>query len=134
MRTSMIAAGLLACCATAAASTSPQDDPARAATARFAGLTAGLSPGRSQQCVLRSGYVVDAVGSRLIYRVHQNLIYVNQATQGCERVANGDALIRYSGASGRVCSGDRVRTESHAPIVRVTGTCALGPFIPYRKP
>lgn len=72
-----------------------------------------------------------AYGSTLVYKVSNNLIYVNDTTGGCEAIARGDYLVTKSNF-GRLCRGDIGRTFSPGSNVP-TGSCGLGSFTTYRK-
>jgi len=101
---------------------------------RFAKLTAGLIPGEPIQCINERlpATQVEAVGSRLIYKVNRKLVYVNETAGGCEAVARGDALVTNSFGT-RLCRGDTSRTVDLSTNA-TTGSCAFGLFIPYRAP
>lgn len=72
---------------------------------------------------------VKAIGSKLVYRVNRNRIYVSDTGGGCERVARGDALVTRQFGT-RLCRGDIATTVD--TIARFqTGSCAMGAFTPY---
>ena len=133
MRKLLIGLGMASCLAAAASA------PAREKLTdeqRFAKLTAGLVPGRPQQCLFgrdTGTNGLDAVGARLIYKDGRSRLYVNETSGGCENVARDDILVTQS-YTGRVCDGDIARTLSRATPRFTTGSCTLGRFIPYTKP
>jgi hypothetical protein len=73
---------------------------------------------------------LSAYRDKLIYRVSNKLVYVNQTTGGCQGVARGDALVTRQFQT-RLCRGDIAQTVSLPPGIP-TGSCALGDFTPYR--
>jgi hypothetical protein len=74
----------------------------------------------------------EAIGSALLYKVNNGLIYRNDTTGGCENVGRGDFIVTRS-PEGRLCRGDIGQTFQQGTRIP-TGSCALGNFIPYRKP
>ena len=96
---------------------------------------AGLVPGKPTSCIPLAGravYSTRAYGSTLVYKANGGEAYRNDTGGGCENAARGDVLVSVE-YQGRPCAGDIVRTVD--PYVRFpTGSCALGQFIPYRKP
>jgi len=97
-------------------------------------LIAGKVAGKPQTCIdtrFRQSSL-SAYGTKLIYRVSDKLVYVNETNGGCEGVARGDALISRQYQT-RACSGDIATTVQLPPNIP-TGSCALGEFIPYTKP
>ena len=97
-------------------------------------LIAGKVAGKPQSCINTrfQQSQLSAYGNKLIYRVSNKLVYVNETTGGCENVARGDALISRQ-YQARACSGDIATTVQLPPSIP-TGSCALGDFIPYTKP
>jgi len=73
----------------------------------------------------------EAYGATILYRVSPTLVYRNDTSGGCEKIASGDILVTTSN-SGRLCRGDLARTVSPASRAP-TGSCALGSFTAYRK-
>ena len=94
-------------------------------------MLAGLTPGAPVECLTTLPRTTgpEALGSRLVYRVSRNLVYVNETGGGCEGIARGDALITQT-PSTRQCRGDIARTVD-LPAGIDTGTCVLGTFVPY---
>lgn len=95
---------------------------------------AGLMPGQQTSCIPvagRSVYSTRAYGSTLVYKMTNGEAFRNNTAGGCENAARGDILVTVQ-YEGRPCSGDIIRTVD--PYARTTtGSCALGPFVPYRK-
>jgi len=97
-------------------------------------LIAGKVPGKPVSCIdtrFRPAQL-SAYGTKLIYRVSNKLVYVNETHGGCEGVARGDALISRQYQT-RACSGDIATTVQLPPNIP-TGSCALGDFVPYTTP
>lgn len=96
---------------------------------------AGLVPGKQTSCIPLTGRSVSstrAYGSTLVYKLASGEAYRSDTGGGCENVARGDVLVSVE-YQGRPCAGDIIRTVD--PYARIpTGSCALGPFTPYRKP
>ena len=96
---------------------------------------AGLMPGQPTSCIPLAGRSVlstRAYGDTLVYKTNNGEAYRNDTAGGCGNAARGDILVSVQ-YEGRPCSGDIVRTVD--PYARITtGSCALGPFVPYRKP
>lgn len=72
---------------------------------------------------------LSAVGSKLIYRVGRNRMYVSDTAGGCEQVARGDALVTRQFGT-RLCRGD-IATTINAVARIETGSCVIGSFTPY---
>lgn len=70
--------------------------------------------------------------SVLLYRVSSRLIYRNDVIGRCTGLQRGDTLITQS-YSSQICRGDIARVADLS-VGTVTGSCALGDFIPYRTP
>jgi hypothetical protein len=96
---------------------------------------AGLVPGQQTSCIPLTGLSVlssRAYGKTLVYKASNGEAFRNDTGGGCENAARGDILVTVQ-YEGRPCAGDIIRTVD--PYARTTtGSCALGPFIPYRKP
>ncbi len=126
---------LLAGCAT-----SPREAE-RAATAEaatqqaLATELAGLVPGEPTSCLPEPGRTQlssKGYGATIVYSASRTLKYRNDTTGGCERLSRGDTLITRT-PIGRVCRGDIATTVDRASGFQ-TGSCALGDFVPYRRP
>lgn len=97
-------------------------------------LIAGKVAGKPVTCIdtrFRQSQL-SAYGNKLIYRISNKLVYVNETNGGCEGVARGDALISRQYQT-RACSGDIATTVQLPPNIP-TGSCALGMFTPYTRP
>ena len=93
---------------------------------------AGLRPVHTDDCMSNfQTSSLKAYGSTLVYKVSNNLIYVNDTTGGCEAIARGDYLVTKSNF-GRLCRGDIGRTFQPGSSIP-TGSCGLGSFTAYRK-
>ena len=71
-----------------------------------------------------------AYDDKLVYRVSSKLVYVSETRGGCQGVARGDTLVTRQ-FQPRLCRGDIARTVNF-PAGIPTGSCAIGPFTPYR--
>ncbi len=100
--------------------------------AEYRKLIAGKTPGKPVDCIDTrfDRPSLSAYGDKLIYRVSNKLVYVNDSTGGCQGVARGDVLVTRQFQS-RLCRGDIAQTVSVPPAIP-TGSCALGAFTPYR--
>ncbi|WP_235512759.1 hypothetical protein [Sphingomonas sp. Leaf17] len=130
----MLAAAItLAACAPTAEQRARMASDDAAAQTQLAKKLAGLVPGPSSACLppIRATQV-EAYGPTLLYTVSRGLKYRSDTNGGCESLARGDILVTVSNGSG-VCQGDLARTVDRVARF-TTGGCAIGPFIPYRKP
>lgn len=100
----------------------------------FRKLLAGKTAGPPVDCIdtRRGTAQTSAYGDKLVYRFGGKLLYVSDTAGGCETVARGDILVTRQ-FSTQLCRGDIAQTVDR--VARFpTGSCALGPFTPYRKP
>lgn len=104
-----------------------------AGEAELAKATKGLVPGKELSCLppgrASDGQNIDHVG--ILYGFG-NQKYLSRMDPDCAsfRFSDIPVIVSYG---GQTCRGDIVRivdSSSHFP----KGSCALGPFIPYRKP
>jgi hypothetical protein len=124
------AALLLAACGGAERPENPQT---------LAGLDkalAGRVAGQAMSCVPvgPSSLHTSTYGRTILYRDATSgaPIYRNDTAGGCEGAARGDILVSVE-HEGRPCAGDIIHTVD--PTSRfMTGSCALGQFVPYTKP
>lgn len=119
---------LLASAATAA---TPGDRGERDAAGLDHDLT-GLTAGKPQDCIrhleARSSRIY---GSTVLFKVSSGLVYRNDTRGGCMNSGMQTAISTDS-VSPRLCAGDAAKTfDPQAGVL--TGTCTLGPFVPYRK-
>jgi hypothetical protein len=68
----------------------------------------------------------------LLYKVSSRLVYKNELFGRCSGLARGDTLITQS-FTGQLCRGDIARV-ANLTSGTLSGSCALGDFIPYRTP
>lgn len=126
------AALALAGCTMSPAETARAQSRADADRAALGQQLAGLHATGTDDCMSNvNTSSMKAYGSTLVYKVSNNLVYVNETSGGCEAIASGDYLVTRSN-SGRLCRGDIGRTfivGSNVP----SGSCALGSFTTYRK-
>ena len=110
---------------------------AQAADEEQAGLRrelAGLVPGQPSQCLpTRVRTDLRGYGTTLIYRVSDRLKYRTETSGGCEGVGRRDDILVTRSPSGRTCAGDISQTLDRGSRFPV-GSCALGQFVPYRRP
>ncbi|MGK6324975.1 hypothetical protein ACMGDM_18075 [Sphingomonas sp. DT-51] len=104
----------------------------RASDAAYQKLIAGKTPGKPVSCIdtRLTQPQLSAAGTKLIYRVSNKLVYVNETGGGCENVRRGDALVTRQFQT-RLCRGDIAQTVD-LPARIPTGSCALGAFVPYQ--
>lgn len=69
-------------------------------------------------------------GDTILYQVSGRLIYRTDTNGGCS-LDRDDILVTQS-PMGRLCSGDIARTVDRTSRF-MTGACAIGEFVPYRK-
>ncbi|MES2097244.1 MAG: hypothetical protein V4459_10845 [Pseudomonadota bacterium] len=127
-----IAALMLSGCALTPAQTARAADERAATQAALGKDLAGLAPTETRDCLDRyQSSSLKAYGSTLVYRVSSKLSYVNETGGGCEGVERGDILVTKS-ISGQLCRGD-IGTTVQSGSRTVTGSCALGSFVTWRK-
>jgi isopentenyl phosphate kinase len=92
----------------------------------------GLTPGTPQSCIDQSLVRdVKKFQNTILYQYSRREIYRNNTSDGCSGLQYGDVIVSRT-MTGQLCSGDIIHTvASGGP--GLTGTCALGPFIPYRR-
>jgi hypothetical protein len=125
----------LAACAPTAAERGQMEMRADAAQASLDTALAGLTPGEPVSCLpvsARQNYQIEGYGSTILYKVSRGLVYRNDTTGGCDRIARGDILVTRQ-PTGRLCSGDIATTIDNVSRFQ-NGSCALGSFVPYRRP
>lgn len=119
-------------CAMSPAETARAQAAAQADRDALGQQLAGLRPTETDDCMTNyQSSSLKAYGSTLVYRVSNNLIYVNDTSGGCEGIQRGDYLVTKSNF-GRACRGDIGRTFQAGSQIP-TGSCALGSFTTYRK-
>lgn len=92
----------------------------------------GLTPGAPQRCLVRERFSeVHGVPDAVLYVGGRTRKYLNRVVGRCPGLARGDIVIVRS-LRGDPCEGDQVQTRE-ALNGRLSGSCALGPFIPYSK-
>lgn len=70
--------------------------------------------------------------SLILYRVSRKLVYRNDLIGRCTGLTRGDPLIVRS-FGGQYCRGDLAQT-ANLTVGTLSGSCALGDFVPYRTP
>ena len=99
---------------------------------KLAAAIDGFIAGKPQQCIRLD----EATGSEIfrggiVYRPGRRLTYVNTAA-GCGSTRTDDIMINEV-RSGELCRGDIVRFADRTSGF-ISGSCALGDFVPYRRP
>lgn len=129
---SMLALALLSTVASAPAEAQPSLSPREAKILNKA--LAGKTPGAPVRCVSRT--LLDnmqSVGNGIIlYRVGPKLTYRNDLGGQCNGLRSDGIPVLQSFGS-EYCRGDIVRIADRQTGV-LRGSCALGPFVPYRTP
>lgn len=93
----------------------------------------GLTPGAPQSCIpLEPDLESHSYSDTILYRRSASEVWRNDTSSGCEGLGRGDTLITKSYTS-QLCEGDIVTTVSDTPDRTFTGSCTLGPFVPYRR-
>jgi hypothetical protein len=130
----------LACIAAGCAATPRDRERAAAdrasAEQRLATELAGLVPGEPVDCLPLAptqSYSTKGFGDVLVYRASNRLKYRNDAGPGCSGVGRNDDILVTVSPTGRLCRGDFARTVDRSSRIN-TGGCALGAFIPYKRP
>lgn len=135
-RTAATAAAALAMLAAASCATTPEqraEREERAANELDVAL-AGLVPGEPQTCVnMRELGSSETIGERtILYRANPGLIYRNDPPGGCPGLDENAAMVTRTPTS-QLCSGEIIRViDNQTGTFR--GSCALGEFVPYRRP
>lgn len=95
---------------------------------------AGKVAGEKTTCISRYNQTsMRAISNEvLLYRVSRNLVYKNELIGRCSGLTRGNTLIVESFGS-QYCRGDIARVAD-LTVGMLTGSCALGDFIPYRTP
>ncbi|PZU58096.1 MAG: hypothetical protein DI547_11425 [Sphingobium sp.] len=125
-----------ACLALSACASGPQQPPklnpkqAEALEKELAGKVAG----EKVSCISQSAHMdMRAISAEvLLYKSGRNLVYQNRLIGRCGGLERGDVPIITS-YGGQLCRGDMVRVADLVSGIQ-TGACALGDFVPYRKP
>lgn len=94
----------------------------------------GRVAGKPTDCLfqrdIRSTQIIDRTA--ILYEMNNGTIYLNRPTSGASSLNNNFALITDTHSS-QLCSIDIVRLYDFVSRFE-TGSLALGPFVPYRKP
>src|SRR5690606_22536794 len=126
--------GLAAAGAAAAAAAAVADDPVDRAEARAQRILSGRTAEPEVPCVSQRrlrGTQSLADGGILFGGDGDALVYVNRPGGGCPALTGGRFLVtRTPGA--QLCEGDIAVVREIGGNIEV-GSCALGPFTPYRR-
>ncbi|BAK64906.1 MULTISPECIES: DUF6491 family protein [Sphingobium] len=92
----------------------------------------GKVAGEPVSCI--SGYNATSMrvlgDNTLLYRVNKDFIYINRLQGACRGLAQGDTLVLRRTTS-QYCRGD-IGQVINLPSGMMSGSCALGDFIPYK--
>lgn len=126
------AAAALGAAAVVAAPVQKPDRPDKNRIA-YEKLLAGKTAGKPQDCIDTrwTRPQLTAYDGKLLYRVSGKLVYVTDTGGGCEAVSRGDAIITRQYQT-RLCRGDIAQTMNLQANIP-SGSCAMGPFVPYRS-
>jgi hypothetical protein len=110
----------------------PKLSPAQAQ--QLAKLLDGKEAGTPVTCIsARDGGDFKPIGDRiLVYKRGKNLVYRNELIGSCAGLRFGDTLVVQIQGS-EYCRGDIARAVNLTSGT-LTGSCALGDFVPYRTP
>ncbi|MBX9859879.1 MAG: hypothetical protein K2Y20_09855 [Sphingomonas sp.] len=119
-------------CAETPRQTAAVADRKTADEVKLARLLKGYTPGPPQSCLpqFTRQFRTQGVGDTLLYSENRRVIYRNDTT-GCTGVERGDVLLTQNYQS-QLCRG-QIATTYDAISQNITGGCAFGDFIPYRK-
>ncbi len=134
MKPTVYALLLLALMAGGGASANAKTDLSDKDAKELAAALDGKVPGKPVNCVssLR-GTNLRAIGDdTLVYKVNKNLTYRNNLIGSCAGLSFGDTLVLKVFGS-QYCRGD-IAQVVNLPSGALTGSCALGDFVPYAAP
>lgn len=103
--------------------------------AELAKALEGKVPGEPVSCIPSyNSSALRVIGDNtVIYRVNKDLVYKANLEGGCNGLSMGDALVLNRTISSQYCRGDMAKSV-HLPTGMLSGSCALGDFVPYRTP
>ncbi|MBX3566094.1 MAG: hypothetical protein KF730_16155 [Sphingomonas sp.] len=118
--------------ATAATGAATEQRGASYEQAKLQRALSGLHPGAAKRCVRRDR-VTEVRGFRdeILFVGGRGKLWRNRTTGSCGGLARGDIIVTHSFGSD-YCAGDVVKTRSPNGGM-VTGSCALGDFVPYTR-
>jgi hypothetical protein len=101
-------------------------------SAEIADALKGMTPGQPVTCIDQSRIRdVRKFTNTILYQYSGREIYRVATTPGCTGLRYGDIIVSHT-TSNQLCRGDIIRTRApNGP--GPTGSCALGPFVPYRR-
>ena len=127
----LVGAAAIAGCAP----TAPPMERSVQARAHLDQLLAGRAAGSPQNCISQ-------FGARDMITIDDNTVVFKQAGvyyrndfrgEGCAELSRpGTALVTKSFSGGQLCSGE-ISTVRDTGNGNILGSCAFGPFVPYRK-
>ena len=130
IRFALSALALTGLCATATSATEQNGD--RSQQAKLERALKGLQPGAPQRCVSRDRVSeLRGFDGEILFVAGRGKLWRNATVGSCRGLARGDLIVTRS--LGRdYCTGDLVETRAR-PGGMLTGSCALGDFVPYTK-
>lgn len=100
--------------------------------ARFERALRGLTPGKPQDCITRERMgEMRSFPKTLLFVESRKRVWRNDTVGTCAGLKNDD-LVVISSIGSRMCRGDIVHTRQRLGG-GLTGSCALGQFVPYTK-
>lgn len=135
MKTFIPCLALLPLAACAAQGPAPEPRLTERETRELARLIEGKVPGEPVSCVTSydSSKLRSIGDNTLVYVANKDLVYLNRLAGACNGIARGDALVMNRTSASQYCRGDIARVIS-VPSGTMTGSCALGDFVPYKTP
>lgn len=119
-----------ALCATTTSASEQRAD--RSGQAKLQRALAGLSPGEAQRCLARHRVTeLRGFDGEILYVGGKARVWRNHTVGSCDGLARGDLIVTNS-VGPDYCSGDIVQTRARIGGM-MTGSCALGDFVPYTK-
>lgn len=133
MRTIIPVLALLPLAACAQATQTAEPDLGVREARDLAKVLEGKVPGEPVSCI--SSYDANNLrvlgDNTLVYRANKDLVYRNTLQGACRGLAQGDTLVMNRTSASQYCRGDIARVV-HLPSGMMSGSCALGDFVPYR--
>lgn len=131
IRLAVPAALLLAAFSTSAATEQRRQD---ASVARVERTLAGLTPGTPQRCLSRDKVTeLRTARNVILYVAGRDRAWRNDVVgEGCTGLTRGDVVVSESVRAGEYCAGDFIRTRARTGGM-LSGSCSLGPFVPYTR-
>lgn len=118
--------------ATGAAAAPGQQSVAERQQARLDKALNGLTPGEPTRCIQSYQFnSIETFEDTILYKAGRNRLYRNTTNGSCAGLRRGDLVVTRT-FNGQYCAGDIVETRSRTGGF-ISGICALGEFVPYRR-